>query len=50
MGLHLVKQVLKKFTNENEPLKLIIDHDFFKIGFTLKRSDLEESHKIYNIQ
>lgn len=42
MGIRLVLKVLKQYSSEKDPLKIIFYPDFIKIGFELKRSDLLE--------
>lgn len=41
MGVNIVKQILNQYILDDEPIKLFFYPDFFKIGFTLKRSDLK---------
>jgi len=40
LGLTLVINLLKNYTGEEHPLKVVFYPDFIKIGFELKRSDL----------
>jgi len=40
LGLSLVINLLKNYTGEEHPLKVVFYPDFIKIGFELKRSDL----------
>ncbi|HPX91237.1 MAG TPA: hypothetical protein PKZ93_06950 [Spirochaetota bacterium] len=40
LGLELVLNVLKTYTDEKNPLKVVFYPDFIKIGFELKRTDL----------
>lgn len=42
MGINLVKEVLNNLTTEKEPIKLFFYPDYFKIGFVLKRAELEK--------
>ena len=40
LGLNLILNVLKKYTGNRHPLKVIFYPDFIKIGFELKRSEM----------
>ncbi len=40
LGLMLILQILKKYTEDNAPLKVIFYPNFIKIGFTLAREDM----------
>lgn len=42
LGLNLVINLLKNYSGEEHPLKVVFYPDFIKIGFELKRSDLLE--------
>jgi len=43
LGLTLIINVLKKYSSEFNPLKVIFYSDFIKIGFELKRSELKQN-------
>lgn len=43
LGLTLIVNVLKKYSSEAHPLKVIFYPDFIKIGFELKRSDIQKN-------
>ncbi len=40
LGLSLVINLLKNYSGEEHPLKVVFYPDFIKIGFELKRTDL----------
>lgn len=45
MGLDLILNMLKKYTDDPEPLKVIFYPDFVKIGFILKREEIKKSRQ-----
>jgi len=45
LGLSIILNVLKKYSHDREPLKVIFYPDFIKIGFKLERDDLTEKMK-----
>jgi len=40
LGLPLILNMLKKYSNDPEPLKVVFYPDFIKVGFEVKRDDL----------
>ena len=45
LGLNLIITVLKKYSSEHNPLKVLFYPEFIKIGFELNRSELLEQLK-----
>ena len=43
LGLTLIINVLKKYSSDNNPLKVVFYADFIKIGFELKRSEMKQN-------
>jgi hypothetical protein len=43
LGLTLIVNVLKKYSSDINPLKVVFYPEFIKIGFELKRSDLKQN-------
>ncbi|MFC1670709.1 hypothetical protein ACFL20_09970 [Spirochaetota bacterium] len=45
MGINLILLILQKYSRDKHPLKVIFYPEFVKIGFSLKREELEEGKK-----
>jgi len=43
LGLAMILTVLKKYSSEKNPLKVVFYSDFIKIGFELKRQEIKEN-------
>jgi hypothetical protein len=50
MGLHLAINILKEYSSDKEPLKILFYPDFIKIGFELNRTELLKSKKKFEEQ